>query len=177
MPSSPHDPLAARPTSYFSSGAGRAIGNRQVQRVSPATPLGLVGEFTPDLEEEEVEIVCIALRSVMGDVISVRARPEGDQIAYEVVDEYDGEFKLERTSSPQPLTGHEVCQLLRGLFCTELQELLFVSFFEQMTEFYEKETPESVAAGNAFVSLSSDFYPDLNPWLAEWYREWLGEQG
>jgi len=56
-------------------------------------------------------------------------------------------------------------------------DLLFHDFFEKMAETSNHtETPESVAAGHAFVSLQSDFYPDLNPWLAEWYREWLGEQ-
>ena len=179
MSSGPTDPLAARPTRYFASdsNAGRSIGNQQVQRASPATPLGLVGEFTPELGEEEVEILWISLASTMGDVISVRARPDGDRIAYEVVDEYDGAFEPGIRSSSQPLTGHEVGQLLRGLVCHDLGDLLFHDFFEKMAETSNHtETPESVAAGHAFVSLQSDFYPDLNPWLAEWYREWLGEQ-
>lgn len=170
---SPTNPLAARPTSYFESDAGRSIGSSRAQRVSPATPFGLVGEFTPELEDQEVEIVCICLTSAMGDVISVRARPDGDQIVYKVLDEYGAELEPGITTSTEPLTGHEVCQLLLEMRMPEDVSPLFHHFFEQMAYETPPESPELVAEGHAFVSIRSDFYPDLNPWLAHWYREWL----
>ena len=180
MSSSSSDPLALRPDDYFSSGLGRAIGNPQLQRVAPATPLGLVGEFTPRLEEDEVEILCIRLASEMGEVISVRARRvDPPTVAYHVVDEYDNEYKPGIELSEEPLTGYEVIELLRGIPSTTADLLHSYHFFEQMTSFRMldfHQSPERVAAGHAFVFLQSDFYPDLNPWLAEWYREWLGEQ-
>ena len=177
MSSSSSDPLALRPDDYFSSGLGRAIGNPQLQRVAPATPLGLVGEFTPRLEENEVEILCIRLASAMGEVISVRARRfDPPTIAYQVVDEYDDEYEPGIGLSEEPLTGYEVIELLRGIPSTTEDFPHFHHFFEQMASFRMPdfhESPERVAAGQGFVSLQSDFYPDLNPALAKWYREYL----
>jgi len=43
-------------------------------------------EYLPDLYEDEVEIARVELRSTTGDVISIRARPEGNGVAYRVVD-------------------------------------------------------------------------------------------
>jgi hypothetical protein len=147
--------------------------------VAPATPLGLVGEFTPELEDDEVEILCIRLRSAMGDVISVRARRvDPHTIRYQIVDEYDGEYGAGTEFSEEPLTGYEVIELLRGIPSATEDFPHFHHLFEQMAsirmpEF--RESPERVAAGQGFVSLQSDFYPDLNPALAEWYREYLEE--
>ena len=87
MKKSPDHTPDPRPDSYW-NGRGTFKGDARFQRVSPATPFGLVGECLPDLREKEVEIVMIGMRSAMGDVISVRARREGDNILYRVVDEY-----------------------------------------------------------------------------------------
>ena len=181
MAATPTNPLALRPTDYFSSGAGRAIGNPQLQRVAPATPLGLVGEFLPELEDDEVEILCIRLRSAMGEVISVRAQRDGpDWISYRIVDEYQDEFAPGIGSSWEPLTGYEMIELLRGIPSANEGEDFphFHHFFASMASFDEpkrRTSPESVAAAQGFVFLASDFYPDLNPALAEWYREYLEE--
>jgi len=116
----------------------------------------------------------VRLASTMGDVLSVRAWPDGEQISYNVVDEYDGEFEPGIRTSAQPLTGHEIGKLLRGIPSTVDDRPLFHDFFEPMADDPDRiESPESVAAGQAFVSLESGFHPDLNPRLAEWYREWL----
>ena len=179
MPSAPTDPLAARPAIDFDPDpdAGRSIGSPSVQRVSPATPLGLVGEFTPELEEDEVEIVSIRLASTLGDLPSVRAWPDGEQVSYDVVGECDGEFEPGIRTSAQLLTGHEIGKLLRGNPSTVDDRPLFHDFFEPMANEPDRiESPESVATGQAFVPLESNFYPDLNPWLAEWYRDWLEPQ-
>jgi hypothetical protein len=146
--------------------------------VAPATPLGLVGEFTPELEDDEVEILCIRLNSAMGDVIPVRARRvDPHTIGYQIADEYDGEYGDGTEFSEEPLTGYEMIELLRGI-PSATEDFPLPPLFEQMATFDEserRENPESVAAGQRFVSLQSDFYPDLNPALADWYREGLEE--
>ena len=47
------------------------------------------GEYLPSLRHNEVEIARISLRSVTGDVISVRATKGKHRIYYRIVDEYN----------------------------------------------------------------------------------------
>ena len=56
-------------------------------------PSFMGGEYLPDYAEGEVEIARIELDSTTADVISIRAKKDGDRIAYSIVDEYEAEFK------------------------------------------------------------------------------------
>jgi hypothetical protein len=42
-------------------------------------------EFTPEYEDDEVEVARVSLRSTIGDVISVRARRRKKFITYNIV--------------------------------------------------------------------------------------------
>src|SRR5437899_1838208 len=51
-------------------------------------PMLMGGEYLPPLQEGEVEIARISLRSTTADQISVRALRTSDGISYSIVDEY-----------------------------------------------------------------------------------------
>ena len=53
------------------------------------------GEYLPDSEAGEVEIVRFELESTMADVISLRARLADGKIHYRLVDEYETDLALE----------------------------------------------------------------------------------
>ena len=78
------------------------------------------GEYLPGYEEGETEIGRIELQSTTSDVISIRARVEGGEIRYSVVDEYNGRFSLACESSEKPFSQGEFIEFIEG---TELNEL------------------------------------------------------
>ena len=126
--------------SALSDGERRAIG-----RIHPAF---MGGEYLPDLEENEVEIARISLRSVTGDVNSVYARRGEGRIHFRVVDEYEGETLtgLTERSSEKPLTLDELyefivraCTFMEGLqinYEDDLEGML--GFFSGDSAFYPK---------------------------------------
>ena len=68
-------------------------------------PMFMGGEYLPEYNNQETEIARIELRSTLADVISIRAKTDGDDISYSVVDEYDeSEFGLPFDTSIGPLT-------------------------------------------------------------------------
>src|SRR3712207_6613660 len=62
----------------------------------------------------EVEIALVEAQTTLSDVVSVRARPHGQGIAYRSVDEYEGEWRLPIEESSRPLTLGERLELLDG---------------------------------------------------------------
>jgi len=77
-------------------------------------PLCMGGEYLPDYAPGEVEIARIELMSTTGDVISIRARADGDAIHYRIVDEYGSEFDFMPTQSRIPLSMREIVELIDG---------------------------------------------------------------
>ena len=65
-------------------------------------------DFLPEREGGEVEIACISLTSVTGDLISIRARRSGSRIVYRIVDEYDTHFRFKPRTSREPLSMGEL---------------------------------------------------------------------
>ena len=128
----------------------------------------------PEFLEGEVEIAGIRLNSVMGDLMSVRARPDGDKIRYRVVGEYhecdeNGELINEFTWLPEesslPLTIDEVKKLLWSIESDGYGKIFTKAWEEQLDgpiEDYE----------NDFFYLLSDFYHGLQGWLEEQFVEW-----
>jgi hypothetical protein len=123
-------------------------------------PMFMGGEYLPDYLPEEVEIARVSMKSTTGDVISVRAGHEPDGlIQYRVVDEYSNEFRLPVEESELPLTTGNMIQLLdetsweaRGLVMSIL----------------EMNCEQNGGDGmRGFLSVSSDFYPEL----ADHYRQ------
>ena len=139
-----------RPETYW-NGKGRHQGGGNFMRNSPATPLGLVGEALPELEDEEVEILLIKLRSTLGDVISVRVRMEGEEIRYRIQDEYEWEQELDVPQTTRPLSFQELVDLLRTTCQEDFCETTFLHLSWRDND-------------HLFLSMESDFYPRIDDW-------------
>jgi len=76
-------------------------------------PSFMGGEYLPEYLPLETEIARIELQSTTADVISVRARPIGEErIGYRIVDEYESNYKGVPETSAKPLTLEELIQLI-----------------------------------------------------------------
>jgi hypothetical protein len=82
------------------------------KRLGLIHPTFMGGEYLPDYSRRELEIVRIELESTTYDVISLRARPVGSKIEYNLVDEYESEFTLPQHTSRRPFS---LCQLIHFL--------------------------------------------------------------
>ena len=131
--------------SALSDGERRAIGRIH--------PMFMGGEYLPDLEENEVEIARISLRSVTGDVNSVYARRGEGLIHFRVVDEYEGETLtgLTELSSEKPLTLGELYEFIVNA-CT---------FMEGLQINYEDDLEGMLG----FFNGDSAFYPQFDDLL------------
>lgn len=71
--------LGFRPDTYWPKD-GSPPEERSRKVVATGSPFAAGLDDLPDFLENEVEIAWVTLQSTSGDVISVRARPEGDVI-------------------------------------------------------------------------------------------------
>jgi hypothetical protein len=142
--------------------------DRQSRAAAHPGPMG--GEYLPDLERHEVEIARIEMSSDTGDVISVRARPVGDHIGYLVVDEEDDGTPLTcRPETPRrPLSMAELIALIDGIEGDEESPGVTNTVRNRLVD---SETDLEEAA--EFVSVSSDFYPDLHAHDDAEAEDWL----
>jgi hypothetical protein len=141
------------------SGAERAA-------VSRIHPLMMSGEYLPDLDDGEVEIARVILRSTTCDVMSVRARPAGEGIAYRIVDEYEAEDygpEYEARTSEWPLTLGELLEYLET--CREGGTLSGIAEDNL-------EGGASLEDLEGFVRAESAFYPDLAAVVDEQMEAW-----
>jgi hypothetical protein len=144
-------------------------------------PSFMSGEYLPDFEGDEVEIARVTLASVMGDVISIRARHHDARIHYRIVDEYEGETVYYcKAASERPLTMRELIELMdnaRG-------EGMYPDYGTGLTTVWRDfhadngSSPEEMVR---FVRVSSEFYPDLHRYYeaeaAAWLESRLAEYG
>jgi len=129
-------------------------------------PSNMGGEFLPALRRDEVEIARISLASVTADQISVRARRSGKRIAYCVVDEYGSEiatYICRPASSVSPLSFRRLIELMESA-CEGGSIILPIL----------KMTSDS-AALEEFVSVTSDFYPDLGRYYHALTDAWIAD--
>src|SRR3989442_2873659 len=103
--------MAYRPASYWTT-PGDGVGDRRSVRRRAVFDLGR--EFLPDQQANEVEIACISLASVTGDVIAVTARRRGGRIVYQIIDEYGTRFHFDPKTSTRPLSMGELVSLIDG---------------------------------------------------------------
>jgi hypothetical protein len=87
------------------------------QAIGRLHPALMGGEYLPSLDTRDIEIARIELGSVMGDVISIRAREGKSRITYSIGDEYENPFSVAIKSSGKPLTLRQMVHLLRKSFC------------------------------------------------------------
>ncbi|MFT7543201.1 MAG: hypothetical protein ACI9K5_004188 [Gammaproteobacteria bacterium] len=161
------------PEALFGSALPEAL--RQVLgRIHPSC---MGGEYLPELLEGEVEIARVRLKSANADVICIRARQEGDDIVYRVLDEYEswerGACKLEPARSSQPLTLRE---LLRLINTADNGESYGVEFGAKgilgPLYFSIWEAQEGLKSMLDFVRVGSEFYPELEDCCDEGVSLW-----
>ena len=86
--------------------AKSSLSEAERQAIGRIHPAFMGGEYLPNLDDTEIEIARISIRSTTGDVTSVYARRGKGCIHYRVVDEYGGDTltgATERTSD-KPLS-------------------------------------------------------------------------
>ena len=127
------------------------------------------GEYLPPLRKGEVEIARISLESVTADQISVRARRTKKGIAYSIVDEYDGgsAYELRARVSTAPLSMRELVAMLDGAHEGGGAVLCHLEL--------NADTKEDAEGLLGFVSVESDFYPELGRYYARRMSQWYAE--
>ena len=88
-------------------------------RLASIHPMFMGVEYLPDYARDETEIARIELKSIMADVVSIRARIEDDTIHYSVVDEYEGKFTLETEIGFEPFSLAELVRFIDGTHLDE----------------------------------------------------------
>ena len=117
------------------------------------------GEYLPDLEEGELEMARLSLRSVTADVISIRLRRTEDGFVYRIVDEYmdqDPNGLLDEPTTivvDQPLTMKDF-----GAFVVQVS---------RMDHWCDPESHETEEEAQDFVVATSEFYPEFGDYIAE----------
>ena len=143
-------------------------------------PFFMGGEYLPSDLLGETTIARIALRSTTADVIEVRARPRGPGIRYRIVDEYETDFLLPFDRSEVPLSLRELTALVnnseglrqkQGLVSAEVEACCCPGGRSGRTH---EEWLESV---RGFVTVTSEFYPELQGYYEAFVEEWLSERG
>ncbi len=135
-------------------------------------PTLMGGEYLPGLEEGEVEIARSSLQSTTADVISVRARPAGSKIHYRVVDEYETVYACEPVSSDQPLTMGELIHLIE-----HAEDRGPDGFLEGLRVGAGAETHAERQENLDFVTVTSEFYPELEDYYEEKAGVWVEAAG
>ena len=134
-------------------------------------PSFLGGEYLPSYLPQEVEIARICLQSTTSDVITLRARPVTEGIAYRVEDEYMGVFTLPILVSAEPLTLAEVIQQFEQ---GRLKELdwdggLALGYNNMNAEHSDFENLRH------FTRIGSTIYRQLEKHFENVFEEWVRE--
>ena len=162
------------------------LSSKGLDAISAIHPSLMGGEFLPELRSGEVEIARVVLASATCDVISLRARQDGEWIRFRVVDEYYTEgvwYRLPIWRRREPLTMREVIRILDGAKQICCREDEFVGLVLSWGDYYFPQDPSARTAESYrdFATVSSGFYPQLAGWFDEitdeWYREKLAELG
>lgn len=140
--------------------------------IGSAHPAFMGGEYLPSLDGEEIEIARVVLASVTQDVISVRARRQGKQISYRVVDEYEANYNLTKDWSPKPLTFAELIHLIDGAQHQDDEYsggLVFATLDFHCNEVGNFDTMRH------FFKVTSGFYPELESYYDRVIEDRLDE--
>ncbi len=140
-------------------------GIRQV--IGRLHPQFMGGEYLPPLWDNETEIARISLDSTTADQISVRARWLKDCIGYRIVDEYydeSFEYVCRPGRSKLPLTMAELVGMIDGGCEGGVALRPIVGNVECGAD------PDDM---RDFVSVSSEFYPQLGRYYAHRIDQWF----
>ena len=142
-------------------------------------PLLMGGEYLPSDLPGETTIARISYRSTTGDVTEVRARPDGPPILYRFVDEYETEFVLPFDCSEVPLSLGELVELIDNTQGMESKPGLVRSALDRsfgMGNRWGRSDEEWAESVRRFITVSSEFYPDLETYYGAVAEEWLVER-
>jgi hypothetical protein len=130
-------------------------------------PRWMGGEYLPDLLSGEVEIARISLESITYDVYSLRAHRDQGVIHYRMEDEYESDWELKRRESREPLTMGELITLIDASRMNGVDS-------NDLTDWLRDRTAEhgDVEEAAAFVTVSSEFYPELQSYYDAKARAW-----
>lgn len=140
-----------------------------IGRIHPSLMGGL---YLPDFLPGEVEIVRVTLESVTADVLSVRARPLGNRIAYRVVDEYETVYRAHPPTSTKPLTFEGIVRLMDTAEPKSDADAGIVLGAVK----YNAMGGSDLDQLRAFATVTSKFYLELGRWYARYVGAWLDEQ-
>ena len=126
--------------------------------------------------QDEVEICSIFLDSVQGDFISFRTKKKNDNFIFWITDDHGDKYSLKQTSSSQILTLEEVVDLLdtckMTLFGTKCKPGIIRHYIEDAIESMQMLKDDAMG----FVTVNSDFYPDLEKYYEEQKSVWCDEK-
>ena len=140
-------------------------------RLGSLHPHFMGGEYLPEYEDGETEIARIELQSTTSDVISIRARVEGEKIRYSVVDEYNGNFSLACESSEKPFSLGEFIEFIEETELSGLYGPISTAYNDSNADCHD-----SRAELRYFTSLASDIYCDLNEHYENVFDDWVAAE-
>ncbi len=146
------------------------------QTVGRIHPTFMGGEYLPDYFEGEVEIARVSIKSTTGDVFSVRARRKSDRIDYRMVDEYETTYAVAPRVSREPITLAELIMLIERVGRDDCERGGGVG--EGYTDSHRNgnlypDTAERCMQLLRFVTVDSEFYPDLAECFEASAERWL----
>ena len=148
-----------------------SLSEEERSRLGSIHPMFMGGEYLPDYARDETEIARIELKSVMADVVSIRARLDDETIHYSVVDEHGGKFTLETEYGFEPFS---LADLIRFIDGTDLDSGwvggLALTFNNANAEAQDREDLLY------FTTVSSDIYTDLEKHYDQVFLEWVKEE-
>jgi hypothetical protein len=130
-------------------------------------PSHMGGEYLPPLRKGEVEIARISLASVTADQISVRARRVRERIRYRIVDEYSFKYVCRPASSDAPLSLRELIALMES--ASDAGSIIFPILAMNSRDSMQAEL-------ETFITVTSDFYVDIEPYYRALTDAWLEER-
>jgi len=158
------------------------------RRLADRDPRYLGGEYLPPDLPGEVTIARIAFRTMTWHVIEIRARQVEDRYHYRIVDDDDSLFVPILDWSVRPLTLGQLLTLFEESHGITGHEGLVIPVLDAV--FPEVDTRDSSSsresAGDrrakadairAFVTVTSDFYADLESIYRMKVEEWMAERG
>ena len=125
------------------------------------------GRVHPSHMGGEVEIARISLQSVTCDQISVRARRSGRRIGYRIVDEYESGHICRPAGSTSTLSLRKLTALMESACAGG--SIIFPILNMNLRDSATAELEE-------FVSVTSDFYPDLGRYYRALTDAWLEDR-
>lgn len=140
------------------------LGAAERRLIGGLHPALMGGEFLPPRKSGEVEIARIVIASTTYDTFCVNARRNGDCLAYQVVDEYEGGCLDEQT-----------CMSIRPLSLGELFDFL-ISAWDLWgcleANFADHGYPPDRVLG-FIVEASSSFYAEFGDLVTERVEQWV----